>query len=239
MRIQTVDVARGVAIVLMVCYHFTYDLNHFRLVAVDLYHGAFWLVLRTLIVSLFLTLVGVSLVLASAGGLDRRRYLRRLGVLVACAAAISVITHFMFPGRMVFFGILHLIAFASLAGLLFVGRPRASAVLGVALVLLPQVAAHPFFNQAPLQWIGLMTYKPPTEDYVPVLPWFGVVLIGIALGHLVQRADWLRSLRQWPASPPPARVLALLGRHSLLIYLVHQPVLFGVLAAIVALTARA
>ena len=226
-RYQLIDILRGVAIVLMVVYHFCYDLNYFQLAGFDFYRDPFWLNLRTLIVSLFLGLVGISLVLASEHGINWRRYFRRLGLLLLCAVAISIISYLMFPGRTIFFGILHFIAFASVAGLLFVSWPKVSLVVGLGLIGLDLVYQHPLFNQAWLQWVGLMTHKPPTEDYVPVIPWFGVVLLGIFIGQQLLQRPALQGIRSWRSNIPPARGLAFAGRHSLLIYMLHQPILLG------------
>ena len=104
--------------------------------------------------------------------------------------------------------------------------PLAALVAGAAIVIVGNVVALPLFDTSWLQWLGLMTHKPATEDYVPLLPWLGVVMIGIALGH------WL-SLRQFQPLRPLSRVaphwLRWLGSHSLLVYMVHQPVLIGLL----------
>jgi uncharacterized membrane protein len=228
-RYQLIDILRGVAIVLMVFYHFCYDLTYFQLAQFDFYHAPFWLNLRTLIVSLFLGLVGVSLVLAAEHGINKRRYFKRLGLLLLFALAITISSYFMFPGRTIVFGILHFIAFASVVGLVFVRWPWGGLVLGVGLIVLDQIFQHRFFDQAGLHWLGLMTHKPATEDYVPVIPWFGVVLIGIFLGHWLQQHFALQFVRTFQTQWPPARGLALAGRHSLLIYIVHQPILFGAL----------
>ncbi len=228
-RFQLIDILRGVAIVMMVFYHFCYDLEYFRLASFDFSHDPFWLNLRTLIVSLFLGLVGVSLVLANAHGINLRRYFRRLGLLVLFALAITVTSYFMFPGRTIVFGILHFIAFASVAGLLFVRWPVTSLVVGLGLIGLNLVYEHRFFDQAGANWIGLMTRRPATEDYVPVIPWFGVVLMGIFLGHYLLRTPALQFVRRYRTHTSPGRGLALAGRHSLLIYMLHQPILFGLL----------
>ncbi len=228
-RYQLIDILRGVAIALMVFYHFCYDLVYFRLASFDFSRDPFWLSLRTLIVSLFLGLVGVSLVLAAEHGINQPRYFKRLGLLVLFALAITLNSYYMFPGRTIVFGILHFIAFASVAGLLFVHWPRTSLVVGVGLIGLNQVFQHRFFDQAWIHWVGLMTHRPATEDYVPVIPWFGVVLIGIFLGHRLQRDTVLQFVRTWHRQTALARGLALAGRHSLLIYILHQPLLFGLL----------
>jgi len=234
-RYQIFDVLRGIAIVLMVYYHFSWDLNHFGLVRYDFYHDPWWLHLRTLIVSLFLGLVGVSLVLAASGGIDWRRWWRRLGALVFFALAITLVTWVQNAERVVVFGILHFIAFASVAGLVFLRGYWTVLAAGVAMLAAGNLWSHPIFDRPALHWLGLMTHKPVTEDYVPVLPWMGVVLLGMFLGRSLERAPRLRTLATRRSERLPARALALAGRHSLLIYVTHQPVLYGLFAALLAL----
>ena len=226
-RYKLIDVMRGVAIVLMVYFHFSYDLSHFGYTQSDFYRDPYWLHLRTTIVSLFLFLVGVSLVLATRHGIDKKRFLRRLGLLVFFSLLISINSYFMFPGRTIYIGILHFIALASVLGLLFVRQYWLSLILGVALILLDMLYQNRFFDQPWIHWFGLMTHKPATEDYVPLIPWFGVVLIGIFAGQTLLRNETLQQLVARPMDNPAANGLALAGRHSLLIYLVHQPILFG------------
>ncbi len=228
-RYKLIDVLRGVAIALMVYFHFSYDLTHFGYTDSDFYHDPYWLHLRTFIVSLFLLLVGVSLVLATRHGIDRKRFLRRLGMLVFFSLLISINSYFMFPGRTIYIGILHFIALATVLGLLFVRQYWLSLFLGIGIIALDLVYQSHFFNQPWIHWVGLMTHKPATEDYVPLIPWFGVVLIGIFAGQTLLRNKALQQQVARPMDNPLTNGLALAGRHSLLIYLVHQPILFGTL----------
>ncbi len=229
-RLIGIDVLRGVAILLMVAFHFFFDLSYFGLADFDFYRDPFWLHARTFILSLFLGLVGASLVLATQRGLNARRFLRRLGLLVASAALVTLATWWLFDERFVFFGVLHFIALASVPGLAFVRFPWLALVSGVVLILFANRYQFSWFDTPGWRWIGLMTHKPATEDYVPLLPWFGVVLLGIFAGHQLHR-PWLRRVLE---SPNPARrsvrYLSLAGRHSLPVYLVHQPVLLGLLS---------
>ena len=228
-RYQIVDLMRGVAIALMIAYHFSFDLNYYGFIEQDFYEGRFWIGFRVIIVSLFLGLVGVSLVLAHARGFRPRPYFRRLGILVACAALVSLGSWLMFPKSMIFFGILHFIAVASVLGLLFLRLHWLNLLLGAALVAIGISFAHPRFDQPGWQWLGLVTRKPVTEDYVPLLPWFGVVLIGIFLGRVLFLRPGVSWLADWRSAHPLARLGSLAGRHSLLIYMVHQPILLGLL----------
>jgi uncharacterized membrane protein len=228
-RFQPVDILRGLAIAMMVAYHFSYDLDYFGLASFDFYEGRFWRSARTFILGMFLLLVGVSLVIATRNGINRHAFLRRLAVLVLCAVLISVATYFVFAERMILFGVLHFIALASILGLLFIRLFWLNAVLGVAAILSGVYYSNPVFDQPLLQWVGLMTFRPGTEDYVPLLPWFGVVLLGIFLGRLLFASQVLSTALNWQGRRFPARLLALAGRHSLLIYMLHQPVLLGIL----------
>jgi uncharacterized membrane protein len=156
-----------------------------------------------------------------------RNYLPRLGYIAAGAALISLSSYLMFGPRWIFFGVLHFVAVASIVGLAFVRRPWLALPVGIGLILLDGLFSHAFFDQSALQWLGLMTYKPPTEDYVPLIPWFGVVLIGIFAGHWLLRHQAARPLVHGWSGSSPARLLAFAGRHSLIIYMLHQPVLIG------------
>lgn len=226
-RLIHIDLLRGIAILLMIAYHFSYDLTYFGFANFDFHNDPFWLHARTLILSLFLLVVGISLVLSTRNGLRLRPYLRRLGILIGSALLISLSSYMMFGPRWIFFGVLHFIALASILGLPFVRVPQLALLVGIGLIVLDHFFSHAFFDQAGLQWIGLMTHKPPTEDYVPLIPWFGVVLMGIGLAWIVLREPprWLER----HCATPVARLLRLAGRHSLLIYLLHQPLLMGLL----------
>ncbi len=236
-RFIGIDALRGFAIVLMVIYHFCFDLGYFKLADFDFYHDRFWLASRTFILSLFLGLVGVSLVLATARGLNMRRYLRRLGLLVASAVLVSASTWWMFGERFVFFGVLHFIALASVLGLGFVRAGWLSLLLGIGLIVFSSQYQSTWFDATGWRWIGLMTHKPATEDYVPLLPWFGVVLIGIFAGRQLLELGPARLANTHIQGSRAAQYLAFAGRHSLLIYLIHQPLLIGALSAYVALLA--
>lgn len=225
-RYASVDIMRGLAIAMMVVFHFCYDLNDFGYVELDFYHDPFWLHFRTLILSSFLLLVGVSLQLATMKGVKPKPYLRRLGQLITAAAAVSLGTYAMFGERMILFGVLHFIALASVLGLMFRRLYWSNLVLGVGLLLLDVFFQHAWFDQRAWHWIGFMTDKPVTLDYVPLVPWLGVVLIGMFLARLSIQKAWLGKSEKG-VNNSLARVLALAGRHGLLIYLVHQPLLFG------------
>lgn len=226
-RYVAVDGLRGLAVLLMVIYHFTFDLNYFGQVQIDFYNDPLWLGFRALIVSMFLGLVGISLHLATRHGINRPAFVRRLLLLIFNAALVSAGSYMVFPESMIYFGILHFIAVASVLGLFMVRFYRLNLLLGILLISAGFFMSHPLFDHPMLHWVGLMTHKPVTEDYVPLVPWLGVVLVGLFLGRRYFSAEPLPRLLRWPGEPPAMRVLTLAGRHSLLIYMVHQPLLIG------------
>ena len=228
-RMAFVDALRGAAIVLMFVYHFSYDLNFFGAIDVDFNHSPLWLGFRTLIVTSFLGLVGVSLILAHGRRVAARALWMRVGRIVACAAAVSLASRIVFPNSMIFFGILHFIAVASVAGVACVGLGGWLLPAGVVAVAVGTFASGPLFDQPWLQWFGLMTHKPITEDYVPFLPWFGVVLLGMYVGRLLPRLRAWTALSQWTPQGGAVRTLAFAGRHSLPIYMLHQPIFLALL----------
>ncbi len=229
-RYAVVDIARGIAIALMFIYHFTFDLNYFGVVSFDFNNDLRWLGFRALIVSLFSALVGVGLVLGPGRKLDWRRYGKRLLAIGACAALASAGSYFIFPKTFIFFGILHFIFVASVLGLAFLRFNWLNLILGAALIVFGAVLQLPFFDQRPLQWIGMMTHKPYTEDYVPLLPWFGVVLLGMFLARRAEDHGWFENYAKIEIRNPVATLLAFGGRHSLIIYMLHQPIFIGLLS---------
>ncbi|KQT49023.1 hypothetical protein ASG43_07720 [Aureimonas sp. Leaf454] len=227
-RIEALDVARGVALLAMAIFHFTWDLDNFGYVARGLAGEGGWRLFARCIASSFLVLVGTSLVLAHARGIRWRPFFVRLGQVAAGALAITVVTFFVTPGSFVFFGILHHIAVASLLGLLALRLPWfATALAAVVVVALPTIVRSASMEPMALAWIGFAETPPITNDFVPIFPWFGAVLAGMALAQLGQSKGAVERLRALNPALSRLRPLAFLGRHSLAFYLIHQPLLFG------------
>ena len=229
-RLTAIDALRGAAVCAMIAYHFAFDLNWFGVFRADFNHDLLWLSLRAIIVSSFMLLVGVSLVLAQHAGMSNARRWRRIAVIALCALLVTAGSYAAFPRTFITFGILHSIAVASILAWPLVRYPFAALVVGVTIVAIGLQVRLPLFDQRWLNWIGLMTHKPATEDYVPLFPWFGVVLIGIAVGAWLATKAFqpLRSV----ARVAPAW-LTWLGRHSLIVYMLHQPVLLGIMRVVI------
>ena len=229
-RFGRVDALRGIAIVWMVAFHFCFDLNYFGILVPkqNFYADPFWTQQRTALVSLFLFTAGMSQAIALEAGQGWPRFWRRWAQIAVCALLVSAGSALMFPKSWISFGILHGIALMLVATRLAAPLGRWLWPLGLLLILLPQWLAHPMFDSRWLNWAGLVTKKPVTEDYAPLLPWLGVMCWGLAAGQ------WcLAAHRHWLAGslPKAARPLALLGRWSLGVYMLHQPLFIAALMA--------
>ena len=227
-RFERLDALRGVASVWMAAFHFCFDLNYYGFLRQDFHTDPLWTVQRSAIVTLFLFCVGLGQAVALEQGQTKRRFWRRWAQIAGCAVAVSAGSALMFPQTSISFGVLHGIAVILLLLRLAAPAGRWLWPLGGAALLMPLFIQHPFFDTRATNWLGLVTHKPITEDYVPVLPWLGVALWGLAAGQwaLRHRPTWLNG--GLPAALRlPGQPLAALGRWSLSVYMLHQPVLIG------------
>ncbi|WP_036284684.1 heparan-alpha-glucosaminide N-acetyltransferase [Methylocystis sp. ATCC 49242] len=226
-RWGALDAARGLAVVAMVVFHLIWDLGHFGHIAASIPWSAPVKAFGHAIAFSFLFIAGVSLVLANEDHMRWPAFWRRFAIIAGAAALVSAGTYAIFPAAFVFFGILHCIAAASLVALPFLRGPwLLAAAAGAFFFAAPHVLASPAFNSNWLQWLGLSTTEPLTQDWRPLFPWAGALLLGVAAAKALPlpvpaggREDRL---------PRASAALKFLGRHSLLIYLAHQPILFAV-----------
>lgn len=218
----------------MTLFHFCFDLQHFAYLQADFYTDPFWTWQRSAIVSLFLFCAGLGQAVAFHQGQSWPRFWRRWRQVALCAALVTVGSYAMYPKSFIYFGILHGIALMLIVARLTAGWGRWLWLLGGVALLLHWGApalhvrwpSAELLNDPALNWLGLISRKPITEDYVPLLPWLGLMWWGAAAGgRLVRRrVAWL----QGPV-PTPLRPLAVVGRWSLPYYMLHQPVMIGAL----------
>ena len=222
-RVEGLDALRGVAILAMVVYHFCFDLRYFGVARWDFEHDIRWLAARTLILSSFLLIAGISAALARRDPAADARWPRHVAVIGGAALLVTAASRMMFPRSFIWFGVLHAIALSLLLARLVIDRPRAALAAGVIVIAAGVMLSSQHFDNRMLGWLGFMTGKPMTEDYVPLFPWSGVLFLGIAAGHALVASNFamLAPLARMP------RALRFLGRHSLAVYLVHQPLLLG------------
>lgn len=233
-RFTAVDSLRGLAMVWMTIFHFSFDLANAGYTQQNFYADPVWTWQRTGILSLFLLCAGAGQAIAVAQGQSWGRFWRRWGQIAGCALLVSLGSWFMFPQSYIYFGVLH-----GMAVMLIVARLTAcwgrwlwlAGAIAIATKFIASSAistgAMPlFFNEKPFNWLGWISRLPITEDYVPVFPWLGVLWWGMAA------TQWWQQRGTPPELPGLSRVrlLGWLGRHSLTYYMLHQPVLLGLLA---------
>jgi uncharacterized membrane protein len=241
-RFDAIDALRGLAMVWMTWFHFCFDLNHFGHIQQDFYNDPVWTWQRTCILSLFLFTAGLGQAIALNQGQNWPRFWRRWVQVAGCALLVTAGSYAMYPNSFIYFGTLHGIAVMLILVRLTAGCGRWLWLFGALAVAIKYIAAYALFsrlgaehaqifNTPALNWLGFITLKPRTEDYVPLFPWLGVMWWGMAAGQwlLKARPAWLVASGQMPQNV--LQPLALLGRWSLSYYMLHQPVMIGLLAA--------
>ncbi len=225
-RIAVLDIARTIALLGMATYHFTYDLEMFGYIPPGTVVTGGWAIFARIVAGSFLFLSGVSLYLAHGNGIRWGAFGRRFAKLAAAAAVITLGTLYVMPETFIFFGILHSIAVAGVIGLAFLRLPAVvTLACAVAVALAKPYLQTGFFDAGPLAFLGLSTWHVRSVDFVPVVPWLAASLAGIGFAKLGSAAG----LWSWLGGKfsQAGRIIGWPGRHSLLIYLIHQPVLIG------------
>jgi len=219
---------RGIAVLLMIVYHALFDLEYFFDIAVPGGLDA-WTMLSRITATLFLLTVGIVSAISWEHTPSERRWpksLRRAALLLAAGMAVSLATRIAIPHAPVYFGILHLIGLSALLQPMFHPLGAWNALAGIVALSIPTTAGS---------WSTLPFGFPPSGlasvDYYPLLPWFGIVLIGMAAGHAlyVPSRHWLLHICTYIQYP---HWLLWCGRHALFLYFVHQPVLLGMLTLV-------
>ena len=237
-RMVLLDALRALALVGMVIFHFVFDLQLFGLVPQGTVGTWGWTNFARLVAGSFICLAGVSLVIAHGNAIQWHSFARRLAKIVLAALAVSAVTYAMMPGQFVYFGILHAIATFSVIGLGFLRGPLWLLVVCALLVVIaPDLFRSDAFNTPGLWWLGLSTQTAPSMDFEPLFPWFAAFLLGMILARAAEARGGLHGARRYTPSSQGTLAGAFLwaGRNTLLLYLVHQPILFTLIWAATAL----
>lgn len=231
-RLLSLDIARTVAVVCMVIFHFTFDLALFGYIDAGTMSQPFWYYFARTIAGSFLFLSGVSLWLAQGQGIRWPSFWKRWLKIAAAAALVSAASIWLVPGGPIWFGILHAMAATALIGLIALRLPW-PVILVVAAVIFTAAwgPRFPAFDPIWLVWTGLAETRPMMGDYVPLIPWTAATLAGIAFAKAMR-------IDQWHGTAPSRAFHAFTfpGRHSLIVYLLHQPIMVSLFYLVARLT---
>jgi uncharacterized membrane protein len=230
-RFWEIDFARGLAVILMIVFNYSFALSYLSIYIFS--HGwIYWTLFPRFVASLFISIAGLSLTLFYNQTKDHKKIISRGLKIFGLGLLITAVTFLTFPESFIIFGILHLIGISIIFGSLFLRFNKLNLFLGLLIIALGFYLQNFSFNFPWLLWLGFAPNNFYTFDYFPILPWFGVFLLGMFFGNLLywngKRSFKIKDLSKTYF----ARLSSFIGRHSLIIYLLHQPLLILVLLAL-------
>jgi uncharacterized membrane protein len=232
-RFWEIDSIRGLAVVCMICYHFLFDLTFFGVLSFDVSSGIPWFFAR-ITASTFIFLMGVSLTLSSSrsklsGSYSHKsmfkKYLIRGFRIFLLGLFITLITWIFIPQEFIIFGILHFIGISIILAYPFLKRKYLNLIAGITIICIGIYLQTLNFDFSWLMWLGFVPNSLNTVDYFPIFPWFGIVLLGIFFGGVLYKNYKRQFTLPNLSNNYFFKGSAFLGKHSLVIYLIHQPII--------------
>lgn len=224
-RISSIDFLRGFAIILMIFFNYSVTLSYFHILDFA-YNFLYWFVFPRIIGGIFIFVSGVAAYVSYKNSKERfrKKYFLRGVKLLVFAIAITAFTYIFVPQGTILFGILHFFAVSSFILPFVISYNRFNLIAGIFLTLFGIYLQLTSFSFSSLFWLGFMPENFFTFDYFPLIPWTGVLLLGVFFSR-----EFIRKTIKIRAKNTLGRTLTFLGKHSLTIYLIHQPILILVL----------
>lgn len=237
-RYPEIDIVRGIALLMMVVFHTVFDLSYFGILAIEVGEG-FWRYFALATAFLFLLIAGVSLSVSDARAVmkttdPKNRFLKTLkrGLFIfSLGLLVTFATWLYLREGYVIFGILHLIGISLILGWFFLRFGKWNILIGALWITAGLAIVAPVRGPITLAWLGMYPAGFVSVDYTPLFPWFGVILLGIGIGSLLYPGG-TRAWKIPDLANPAENAVAFLGRHTLILYLAHQPVILLILQAV-------
>ncbi len=240
-RYWEIDLLRAVAVLSMITYHTLFDLTLLDLLEVNLFSPLLQAMARLTALTFFV-LVGVSLHISYSRSKEhltildlRKKFITRGTKLFLLGTIISIITLILYANMAIIFGVLHFIGFSVILGyfsleitrsLNWLPRMLTMTAMGLAILTLTPLTRVVHVPTSLFVWLGLTPTDFQSLDYYPLIPWYGFVNIGIVIGELF----YPKGKRRFTIPDSSNRLVAIIGQNALMIYLVHQPILYSTIA---------
>ena len=234
-RFWEIDFIRGIAISMVIFFHILIDLNFFNIYKINVFSGVTLPIAYT-VATTFLLLVGMSLTLKfSKIKYTRSKKKGRLKIILrgleifGIGLLITLVTWLYLGEGFIIFGVLHCIGISIIFSIPFLTFRVQNLILGLVFIFLGLILKTFTVDFYWLAWLGFKPATFYTVDYYPLLPWFGVVLIGIFLGNSLYPEGKRRYAVKDRSTVKIVSFSCFLGRHTLIIYLIHQPIIVGLI----------
>ena len=240
MRFFLIDVSRGFSVLAMICYHFYWDLGYFGFTDLEAVTQGVSLLAAQLIGISFITIAGISGRVLTFSNNFKAKFSKRIGRLIIISAMISIVTFLLDNNNFIFFGILHFLVICSIISLILVNVTKGYLFfLFFVVVGAISLSSITFDLPAIVSWLGLNKYPPITNDFYPVFPWLTFYLFGFWVGHVItnRKGRFLENISFiYPFNSKLFKFLEYVGKNSLIIYILHQPILFSLFLTFIQLT---
>ena len=239
LRNYLLDILRGLSVVAMIFYHFFWDLGYFKFIELEIMMRGLPLIIAQSVGASFIIISGISSRFLYFSDNFKTKFLKRLGRLIILCTLITFVTFFFDKNSYIFFGILHLLATCSVLGLLLI-LVRNNFILFFFFSLSLVVSLSEITIDLPnyLSWIGFNKEVPMTNDFYPLFPWVTFYLFGVWVFQPLRSflGDYRRENTNLPNDNFVLRFLEFLGRNSLTVYILHQPIFFSLFFIFIQLT---
>ncbi len=237
-RFWEIDCLRGFAVLLMLLYHFLYDLDFFEIADIQLSTGLI-LYAGRFSALLFILISGTALSISHSRALNKEfggsgvenfsKYLKRGLRLYLMGLLLTGITWIFLPEEYIVFGILHFFGISAVLVYPFLKYGKENLFFSLFFGLSGLYLRNMTFGSSSLLWLGFTPENFRTLDYFPIFPWFGVLLAGVFLGNFLYAGGKRQFEIPYTGENYLFRLFSRVGQHSLVIYFIHQPLFLGLL----------